>query len=75
MSDKTNKICIIDKHIVQQSQADLTNNGSFEKLNKDPSSKITKSLNEILSMDFCETNIPTYYYKISITKTKGIKKK
>ena len=47
MSDKTNKICILDRNIAQQKEEDLTDNDSFELLNRDPSNKITASLNDI----------------------------
>ena len=68
MSDKTNKICILDKSLAQEKQDDLTNTNSFEPLGKDPSKKITASLNNILSEIFCCTDIPTYYFNILKTQ-------
>ena len=68
MSDKTNKICIIDEHIAKEKEEDLTKNDSFVQLAKDPSPKTTASLNEILSMAFCDTEIPSYYYSILKTQ-------
>ena len=68
MSDKTNKICIVDRAIAQEKQAEITNKDSFELIEKDPCKKITKSLNELISEIFCETSIPTYYFKILKTQ-------
>ena len=62
MTDKTNKICIADKSYVEEKQEALTNNSSFTLLSKDPSSKITKSLNNLLSEIFCETDIPAHFW-------------
>ena len=54
----------MDSTLVNSKQDDLTRNKSFVELKKDPSKKIAKEVNNVLSEIFVDTEIPTRSYKL-----------